>query len=100
MKKSGSSALSVEAVVDKCENSDVWLFRYGGPKKTVASMASENKSFTHIKAYKDKNLWGCSTERTAFYEDTPFHPDVLLGEFLRIFHSGHSVEMKYFEKID
>lgn len=100
IKKSGSSALSVEAVVDKCENADVWLFRYGGPKKTVASIASENKAFTHIKAYNDKNLWGCSTERTAFYEDTPFHPDVLLGEFLRIFHSGHSVEMKYFEKID
>ena len=92
--------MSVEAVVDKCENADVWLFRYGGPKKTVASMASDNKAFTHIKAYKDNNLWGCSTERTAFYEDTPFRPDVLLGEFLSIFHPGHSNEMKYFEKID
>ena len=100
IKKGGSSAMAVEAVVDKCENADLWLFRYGGPRKTVASMASENKAFTHIKAFKDKNLWGCSTERTAFYEDTPFRPDVLLGEFLHIFHPEHDAEMKYFEKIN
>ncbi len=100
IKKGGSSAMAVEAVVDKCENADLWLFRYGGPRKTVASMASENKAFTHIKAFKDKNLWGCSTERSAFYEETPFRPDVLLGEFLRIFHPEHDAEMKYFEKLD
>lgn len=100
IKKGGSSAMAVEAVVDKCENADLWLFRYGGPRKTVASMASENKAFTHIKAFKDKNLWGCSTERTAFYEETPFRPDVLLGEFLRIFHPEYDAEMKYFEKLD
>lgn len=98
--KGGSSAMTVEAVVDKCENADVWLFRYGGPRKTVASMASENKAFTHIKAFKDKKLWGCSTERTTFYEDTPFRPDVLLGEFLHIFHPEYDAEMKYFEKLD
>ena len=100
IKTGGSSAMAVEAVVDKCENADLWLFRYGGPRKTVASMASENKAFTHIKAFKDKNLWGCSTERTAFYEETPFRPDVLLGEFLRIFHPEYDAEMKYFEKIN
>lgn len=97
--QSGSMAMSVEAVIDKCEDADVWLFRYGGPVKTVESMAADNKAFTHLKAFKDKNLWGCSTERTTFYESTPFFPASLLKEFLCMFHPEYAVEMKYFEKI-
>lgn len=95
----GSMAMSVESVIDKCEDADVWLFRYGGPEKTIASMAADNKAFTHVKAFKDNNLWGCSTERTTFYETTPFHPGLLLKEFLAMFHPEHNVEMKYFVRV-
>lgn len=96
----GSMAMSVEAVIDKCEDADVWLFRYGGPVKTIESMAAENKAFTHIKAFKDKNLWGCSTERTTFYESTPFHPDILLREFLLMFHPDNDAKTIFFEKLN
>lgn len=96
----GSLAMSVEKVIDKCEDADVWLFRYGGPVKTIESMAAENKAFTHIKALKDKNLWGCSTERTTFYESTPFHPDELLKEFLLMFHPEYSAKTIFFEKLN
>ena len=96
----GSMAMSVEAVIDKCEDADVWFFRYGGPVKTIESMAAENKAFTHIKAFKDKNLWGCSTERTTFYESTPFHPDILLREFLLMFHPDNDAKTIFFEKLN
>ena len=97
---SGSTALSVEAVLDKCTDADIWLFRYGGERKTISSMKEDNKAFEHIKAFKNGNVWGCSTERTTFYETTPFRPDNLLQEFLAIFHPEHSCEMKYFEQIE
>ncbi|MGN0281964.1 MAG: ABC transporter substrate-binding protein [Prevotella sp.] len=96
----GSMAMSVESVIDKCEEADVWIFRYGGPVRTIESMAADNKAFTHVKAFKDKNLWGCSTERTTFYESTPFHPEILLKEFLFMFHPEYPVQMKFFEKLN
>ena len=97
---SGSTALSVETVLDKCADADIWLFRYGGEKKTISMMKEDNKAFEHIKAFKNGNVWGCSTERTTFYETTPFRPDNLLQEFIAIFHPEFPCEMKYFEKID
>ena len=96
---SGSTALSVETVLDKCADADIWLFRYGGEKKTISMMKEDNKAFEHIKAFKNGNVWGCSTERTTFYETTPFRPDNLLQEFIAIFHPECPCEMKYFEKI-
>ena len=62
-------------------------------------MKEDNKAFEHIKAFKNGNVWGCSTERTTFYETTPFRPDNLLQEFIAIFHPECPCEMKYFEKI-
>lgn len=96
---SGSTALSVETVLDKCTDADIWLFRYGGEKKTISMMKEDNKAFENIKAFKNGNVWGCSTERTTFYETTPFRPDNLLQEFIAIFHPECPCEMKYFEKI-
>ena len=97
-KSGGSKALAAEVVVEQCEDADLWLFRYGGAEKTIATLASENKAFTHLKAWQDGNVWGCSTERTLFYEETPFRPDRLLEEFSNIFRN-RSGEGQYFKKL-
>lgn len=98
-KNSGSVALSLEKVVSQCEDADLWLFRYGGEERTLADFASDNSAFSHIKAFKEGNVYGCSTERTTFYESTPFHPDRLLGDFIAMIHPQTKRTTTYFKKL-
>lgn len=95
----GSVALSLEKVVSQCENADLWLFRYGGEEKTLADIANDYKVFAHIKAFNDSNVYGCSTERTTFYESTPFHPDRLLEDFIAMIHPQTKRQPSYFKKV-
>ena len=96
---SGSVALSLEKVVSQCENADLWLFRYGGEEKTLAGIANDYKVFSHLKAFADGNVYGCSTERTTFYESTPFHPDHLLEDFIAMIHPQTKRQPTYFKKV-
>ena len=95
----GSVALSLEKVVSQCENADLWLFRYGGEEKTLAGIANDYKVFSHLKAFADGNVYGCSTEHTTFYESTPFHPDRLLEDFIAMIHPQTKRQPTYFKKV-
>lgn len=98
-KNSGSVALSVEKVVSQGEDADLWLFRYGGKEKTLSGIAADYGMFSHIKAFKEGNVYGCSTERTTFYESTPFHPDRLLEDFIAMTHPQTKRQTTYFKKV-
>lgn len=101
-KSSGSLALSFETVLDKGSSADVWMLRYDGQKPlTLAMLHNENKSYSMFKAFKSKQVWGCNTLKTTFYEDTPFRPDLLLRDFIIITHPGLSRlgQPRYFEKL-
>ena len=96
---SGSVALSLEKVVSQCEKADLWLFRYGGAEKSLAGISNDYEVFTHIKAFADGNVYGCSTEHTTFYESTPFHPDRLLEDFIAMIHPQTKRQPTYFKKV-
>ena len=36
-------------------------------------------------SFKQKNIYFCDTERTTLYQDFPFHPELLLKEYIAIF---------------
>lgn len=94
----GSRAMSIEAVVERCETSDIWLYRYGGQEQTRETILRDHPAFGHIKAFKDGEMYGCSTERTTFYETTPFRPDCLLAELRDILAHRQANELTYFKK--
>ena len=95
----GSVALALEKVVSQCDDADLWLFRYGGEEKSLNSISNDYKVFSHIKAFSEGNVYGCSTERTTFYESTPFHPDRLLEDFIAMFHPQTKRQPIYFKKV-
>ena len=100
--QSGSVPLSFEKVLGTARNAGVWLIRYSHPQElTYASLREENEGFSHFKAWKDRRVWGCNLQKKAFYEETPFRPDVLLEELSRIFHSDgkETVATKYFSPL-
>ena len=45
-------------------------------------------------------IYGCNTATSTFYEDTPFHPDLLLRDFITIAHPELGLgDPQYFIKV-
>ena len=84
---SGSVSLPFETVIEKAGETDFWLFRYSGQHDiTSEELLSEHHGYDHFRAFKNHEVYGCDVERSPFYEETPFHPDWLLNDFVRILH--------------
>ena len=86
-KSNGSLALSFEKVYDSAGNADLWLFRYNSATPTsYTQLASEHHLHGMIKAFANRKCYGCNVETTLFYEETPFHPELLLNDIITIAH--------------
>jgi len=98
---SGSLALSFEAVFDKCGEADVWIFRYNQPiPMTYRQLAADYAGNAEMKAFKQRKIFGCNTNASLFYEETPFHPDRLLSEYIQLFHPEIDLGgLRYYSKL-
>ncbi len=86
-KKSGSLSLPFESILEKAGDADYWLFRYNSPKPmTLKMLLQDNPGYAQFKPFKTGEVYGCNTDVSTFYEDTPFHPDLLLLDIMRITH--------------
>ena len=73
--------------MERAGESDVWLFRYSSDHDiTYDELTSEHHGYNQFKAFKNKEAYGCDVERSPFYEESPFHPERLLNDFIQIFH--------------
>ena len=99
---SGSVPLSFETVFDKGQNADFWLIKYNQAiDKTYKELEQDYAPYTGFRAFKQRNIYGCNTGKVDFYEDSPFHPDRLLKDLIKIFHPTllEGYELKYFTKL-
>ena len=84
---SGSISLPFETVLERAGESDVWLFRYSSSHDmTYDELTSEYHGYNQFMAFKNREVYGCDVERSPFYEESPFHPERLLNDFIQIFH--------------
>ena len=100
--KSGSIAMAPEAVFEKSQDADVWIFKYTQPTdKTYDQLAAESPMYCQIKAFKDKNVFGCNLSYVPFYNDLPFHPDRHLKELIKMFcpKSLPDYQLKYYKPV-
>ena len=86
--QAGSVALSPETVLDQAQGADLWLIKYHQSRtdKTYRELASDYAPYSRFEAFRQRRVFGCNTARTAFYEETPFHPEMLLKELVALFH--------------
>ena len=99
---SGSVPLAFETVFDKGQNADFWLIKYNQAiDKTYKELEQDYAPYTGFRAFKERNIYGCNTGKVDFYEDSPFHPDRLLKDLIKIFHPTllEGYELKYFTKL-
>lgn len=103
IKKAGSESLSPEKVLYEAHDADIWFIKYFQDKdKTMAEFAKDVPMNSQFKAFKEGNVYGCNTKAVNFFEETPYHPDRLLEDYISLMHpelnvgnGGHH----YFKKL-
>lgn len=85
--QSGSVPLSPEKVLADAHDADVWFVKYYQPTpKTLNELGREAAVNSQFKAFKNKNVYGCNTRYSDFFDSTPFNPQLLLGDMIRCIH--------------
>ena len=101
-KHNGSVSLPFESVLEKAGEADIWLFRYSSDHDiTYDELSSEHHGYNQFKAFRNQQVYGCNVELSPFYEETPFHPDWLLNDFIRILHPDIQglAPLRYYKKL-
>jgi len=99
---SGSVALPFESVLEKAGDADTWLFRYSSDHPiTYGELKAEHHGYDQFKAYREKEVYGCNVEQSLFYEESPFRPDWLLNDIIRILHPEIEglAPLRYYQKL-
>ena len=100
---SGSVALPFETVLERAGECDIWLLRYSGKEKlTRQQLLSEHRGYNQFRSYREGRVYGCNVEQSLFYEESPFRPDLLLSDFIRILYPDalpHH-ELRYYHLVE
>lgn len=99
---SGSVSLPFESVLERGGECDLWLFRFSADHLiTYPELLSEHHGYSQFKAYQSHQAYGCNVELSQFYEESPFRPDYLLGDFIKILHPDilNLPPLRYYKKL-
>lgn len=101
IRTSGSIPLDMPRVLEKAIDADIWLIKSFDETFSYSKLKAQNSMNAEFKAFKEKNIYFCNTGKSTFFQDFPFHPEVLLKEYISIFHphfiSGYTP--KYFKPL-
>lgn len=102
---SGSQPFSPEKAFMRAQKADIWLIKYNyATDMTKQALADEWTSNKYMKAFTLGNVYGCNMAYARLFEETPFHPDIMLAEYANIFHPGllkdyNNGGTKYYKRI-
>ena len=77
----GSTSLSIERVLDRAHTAQVWLIKNSGPL-TREQVFRDYPALRRLTA----DTWLCNIAANNYYEETPFHPERLLADIIRLLH--------------
>lgn len=100
---SGSLSLPFETVLEKAGESDLWIYRYSSDHaQTLSELLSEHHGYSQLRPFQTGEVYGCNVEKSLFYEESPFRPDYLLCDFIRLFHPDMTElpPLRYYEKLN
>ncbi|MTH17291.1 ABC transporter substrate-binding protein [Flavobacterium sp. LC2016-01] len=89
LKGTGSEGLSFEKVLDKAKTANIWVV--SGSFKTLEELQKANPHYGEFDAFKNKSVYSMeskfgATGGTVFYELSPSRPDLVLKDYIKIFH--------------
>jgi len=97
----GSLQLDFATVYDRAHDADFWLIKTYGRDLTLAQLESDYALHARMEAFARGGVYSCNTATTSLFEDFPFHPEVLLREYVKIFHGNllPDYELKYYKPV-
>lgn len=95
---SGSLQLDFPTVYDRAHDADIWLVRTYGSDLTLDGLKSNYPLNSRFKAFADRQVYGCNTAVSNIFDETAFHPERLLREYISIFAGGDS--LMYYRKAE
>jgi len=89
LKGTGSQGLSFEKVLDKAKSANFWIAT--GSVKSLDEFAKMNPHYSEFDAFKNKTIYTFeaklgATGGTIYYETSPSRPDLVLKDYIKIFH--------------
>lgn len=100
---SGSLSLPFESVLEKAGDAEVWLFRYDSDQPmTRRQLLAEKEGYDQFAAFQTGEVYGCNVASSLFYEESPFRPDWLLGDFIHLIHPElqQTDSLKYYHQLE
>lgn len=88
-KGTGSFSLSFEKILEKAKTAQYWIAT--GSFKSIAEFENSNPHYSQFDALKSKNVYTFesklgATGGTVYYELAPSRPDLVLKDYIKIFH--------------
>jgi iron complex transport system substrate-binding protein len=85
----GSLSLSFEKILEKAKTAQYWIAT--GSFKSIAELENSNPHYSQFDASKSKNVYTFesklgATGGTIYYELAPSRPDLVLKDYIKIFH--------------
>ena len=85
----GSQGLSFEKVLDKAKTANFWIV--SGSFKTLDELQKANPHYSEFDAFANKSVYCLeskfgATGGTVYYELSPSRPDLVLKDYIKIFH--------------
>lgn len=94
----GSTPMSYEMVFRAAQDADIWLIKHFGSDFTLKNIA-ENQPFNkEFWAYKNGGIYFCDSSTANLFEETPFHPERLLSDYVAIFHKT-GAPLRYYQQV-
>lgn len=98
----GSLSLDFARVLDRAADADYWLVTTIGDELTLDSFLGLYPHNDRFEAFRKRNVYYANTLVSTVFEETPFHPDLLLQEYAKIFHPEMfpDYQLRYFRRIN
>ena len=84
---SGGFTMDYEVVYSQAANADYWRIvnSYQGDY-SYQVLADDDTRYTDFKAWRNHGVVYCNMSRTPFYESMPMEPELVLSDFIKVFH--------------
>ena len=82
-----SFPLDSETILAKAKHADFWrVANSSSLPMTYETLKRENSIYTLFDAFKNRKVFVCDIQETGYFETSQIEPDVLLADFIAIFH--------------
>lgn len=82
-----SVQMSFEEVYDKAYDADFWLMKHNSTSVfSYETLKKEYLPYANFEAFKNHRIFACNSIETTYYDDITLHPDLILKDFINIYH--------------